>query len=122
MRVRVGRIDELPTDRCVAVAGGRAVVVRLGDTPLAFENRCLHQASPLAGGRVDGGVLICPLHFWRYRLPTGRVVGSERTLTAYPVTVEGGEVVVEIPDDPGDRPIRDVLLDHARTWSREEGT
>ncbi len=122
MLVSAGAFDELPTDRCVAVAGGRAVVAKVGDRAVAFENRCLHRRAPLAGGRIEDGVLICPLHFWRYRLPAGTTPGSGAALVSYPVTIEDGEVLVDLPDQPeDDRPMRDLLLDHARSWNREEG-
>ena len=47
---RSGRSTPCPTIECVAVGDGRAVVVRVGDELRAFENRCLHQDSLLAGG------------------------------------------------------------------------
>ena len=48
MRVPVGPVADVPDDECVAVGDGQAVVVRVGDELRAFENRCLHQESPLA--------------------------------------------------------------------------
>lgn len=119
MEVNVGRLEDLPVDRCVAVAGGRAVVARLAEQVVAFENRCLHQDSPLAGGRVSGEVLTCPMHFWRYRLPEGVTTGSGSRLTSYPVTVRAGEVFVDLPDEVPGRSMREILLDHARSWARE---
>lgn len=120
MRVSAGDPAEIPADRCVAIAGGRAVVVRVGGEILAFENRCLHQDSPLAGGMVRDGILTCPFHFWRYHLPDGTKIGEEgHRLASYPVTVEQNEVVVELPEDDGVRSMRDLLLEHARTWERD---
>jgi nitrite reductase/ring-hydroxylating ferredoxin subunit len=103
----------------MAIGDGRAAAARVGDEVVAFENRCLHQASPLAGGMVREGVLTCPLHFWRYRLPDGVKVGDEEhRLTRYPVSIEGGVVFADVPDPEPPRSMRDLLLDHARTWDR----
>ena len=121
MRVSAGRAEEIPTDRCVAVAGGRAIVVRVGDDVVAFPNRCLHQGSPLAGGRVLAGGLICPMHFWRYRLPQGEHVGGQGRLASYHVEVIDGEVFVDVPAPDPPRSMREVLLAHARDWSRDAG-
>lgn len=119
MRVEVGRADEIPRNRCVPVAGGKAVVAWAGDTLVAFENRCLHQDSPLEGGWVEHGVLTCPAHFWRYRLPSGERVGfPDEGLATYPVEVAGGRVVVDLPDPLPGRSMREALLEHARTWRR----
>lgn len=98
------------------MAGARAVVVRIGDQVVAFENRCLHQETALEGGTVTDGVLMCPAHFWRYRLPAGRHIGTGEMLPSYPVEVIDGEVWVEVPDPGPPRSMREILLEHARTW------
>lgn len=124
MRVRAGRLEDLPRGEARAVGDGSAVVVRLdGDDGVqvaAFANRCLHKALPLAGGRARGGVLACPQHFWQYRLPDGRHEGGRGCLTAYAVEVgPDGEVSVEVPDAPAATSLRERLLAHARTWDRD---
>ncbi len=119
MRVSAGLLDEIPLDRCVAIAGGEAIVTRVDDTVVAFRNRCLHQASPLAGGWVKDGTITCPLHFWRYRLPLGEHVGHQGRLDSYPVEVVAGEVFVEVPEPEPVLSVREMMLRHAREWRRD---
>ena len=116
MRASAGSVNSIPTDACVAVAGTKAVVVRLGDQVVAFENRCLHQETPLEGGRVSNGVLMCPAHFWRYRLPAGRHIGTGEQLAIYPVDIVEGEAWVEVPEPEPPKSMRERLLEHARSW------
>lgn len=117
--VSAGDLEELPTDRGVAIADGRAVVVRVGDEVFAYRNECLHQASPLDGGLVKDGVLTCPLHFWRYDATTGDKCGEPGLrLEPYPVEVVRGSVRVRLPDPPPARSMREMLLAHARDWNR----
>ena len=118
--VSAGPLDALPRDRCVAVDDGRVVVVRNGDELVAFPNRCLHQDSPLDGGWVRDGILSCPLHFWRYRLDGGALVGGGvgDRLELLPVAVEDGEVRVTVPDRPVADSLRDQLLARARDYDR----
>ena len=117
--VSAGDLEELPTDRGVAIADGRAVVVRVGDEVFAYRNECLHQASPLDGGLVKDGVLTCPLHFWRYDATTGAKCGEPGLgLEPYPVEVVRGSVRVRLPDPPPARSMREMLLAHARDWNR----
>lgn len=116
MRLLVGSLADLPTERCQAVGDGSAVVVRVGDEVIAFPNRCLHQNSPLDGGIVLDGVLICPQHFWRYQLPEGSHIGTGVSLPTYPVEVKGDQVWVELPDPPPPLTMREMLLKHAREW------
>jgi HAD superfamily hydrolase (TIGR01509 family) len=118
MLVAVGPLADIPLDRCLAVGDGRAVVARVGEEVVAFENRCLHQDSPLAGGQIRQGTLTCPLHFWRYRLPSGVHVGGEGRLTAYPVTVVDGVVHVEVPEATN-LSFRERMLAHAAAWDRD---
>lgn len=119
VRVSAGPLTEVPTDRCVAIADGRVVVVRVGEHVVAFDNRCLHKDSPLAGGRVTAGRLTCPLHFWRYRLPGGEHVGGQGVLPSYPVTTVDGQVLVDVPEPEPAASLRDLLLRHARDWDRD---
>ncbi len=117
----VGHLDDLPRDRCVAAGSGVAIVAVVDGEIVAFENRCLHQESPLAGGTIRNGVLTCPLHFWRYRLPEGAVVGTpDATLKPYAVEVVDGVVSVEIPDPQAKVSMREQMLQHAREWKRDE--
>ena len=117
--VNAGDLGDLPTDVGVAIADGRAVVIRVGDEVFAYRNECLHQASPLAGGLVKDGVLTCPLHFWRYEATTGAKCGEpEFRLDSYPVRLESGTVLVELPEPDPVRSMREVMLDHAREWDR----
>lgn len=118
-RVSAGPLAELPKDRCTSVAAGRAIVVRVRDEVAAFENQCLHQASPLAGGLVRGGVLVCPLHFWMYDVPAGTLRGSDEQLPRYDVEVIDGEVFVDLPPEPPPMSMRQQLLAHAEDWKRD---
>jgi nitrite reductase/ring-hydroxylating ferredoxin subunit len=119
MRVPVGPVADVPDDRCVAVGEGRAIVVRVGNELRAFENRCLHQDSLLADGRVRNGVLSCPLHFWRYRVEDGSLIGSKRSLPRFPIDIVDGEAFVLVPDPPAPGSLRQQLVDRARAYDRD---
>jgi toluene monooxygenase system ferredoxin subunit len=119
MRVEIGRLDEIPTDSCVAIGDGRAVAVRVGGTVRAYRNRCLHQDAPLAGGWVRDGVLSCPLHFWRYNADTGQQIGRSISLDSFDVEIVDGVVIVDLPDEPPRMSLREQLLLRARNYDRE---
>ncbi|MEE8600631.1 Rieske (2Fe-2S) protein [Euzebya tangerina] len=119
MKVDLGHIDDLPDDHCIAVADGRAIAIRTAEGPVVFPNRCLHQNSPLADGRVFDGKLTCPLHFWRYHLPSGAHVGGRGSLERYRVQVHDGQVSVDLPEPEPEMGMRERLLAHAREWERD---
>lgn len=114
-----GPLENIPRDRCIAVADGAAVVARVSDEVVAFENRCLHKNSALAGAVVRDGVLTCPMHFWRYQLPAGRHVGTGAPLPCYPTALIDGEVWVDVPAPEPPMSMRERLLQHARGWRSE---
>ena len=126
MEHEIGPVEALPTDACVAVADGRAVAVRVGDEVVAFHPNCLHRASSLAGGLVvrpdssgEQPKLQCPLHFWRYHLPSGVHTGGRGVLRSYPVTVRDGRAFVDLPEAAPAVSVREQLLAHARNWDRD---
>ena len=95
--------DELVPEAilCKRLPGiGEVAVVRLGATDeiVAFRPRCPHALGPLAEGKLRGTVLVCPWHFFRFDLRTGKVAGAESILrlTCYPVKVESGEILVDV--------------------------
>ncbi|MXX64344.1 MAG: Rieske (2Fe-2S) protein [Acidimicrobiia bacterium] len=119
--ITVGPLEDLPTNRCVEIGDGWAVVIRLGDTAYAYRNECLHQASPLSGGLVKDGIVTCPLHFWRYQVETGTKCGSpELGLEQYPIRIEDGIVSVDLPTPPPIGSWREMMLEHAAGWNRPD--
>lgn len=118
----VGNRAELDDGRRVMIRweGREVCVFGHGSRFHAFENKCLHQGGPVAEGVVIGKVecvldeekrtlgerfsatethLVCPWHGWEYDLETGRsVTDPARGLRPFPVTVDGQNVYVEVPD------------------------
>ena len=65
----------------------------------AIDNICTHDGGVLGEGELDDEAVECPRHGGRFDLFTGRVLALPpvRPVTAYPVRVEDGQVVVELP-------------------------
>ena len=114
-----GAVSDLPDGGCAAAADERVLLVRHGDEVRAFENRCLHQDTPLHEGHVTDGILVCPLHFWRYRLEDGRVVGGDSRLQRLPVQVSDGRIRVR-PPPAAPTSMSELMRRHARNWSRDD--
>jgi nitrite reductase/ring-hydroxylating ferredoxin subunit len=85
---------------CKRMSGiGEIAVARLSDGSgyVAFEPRCPHARGPLAEGKRNGDVVICPWHFFRFDLKTGKPPGTTSILALrrYPVTVKDKEIFIE---------------------------
>jgi len=80
-------------------SGTQVAVARLADGRIvAFENRCPHVDGPIGLGKIAGTQVICPWHFFRFDVVTGKAVGLESVmqLKTFKTTVEGGKVHVEL--------------------------
>lgn len=85
----------------VRVGERNLAVFDLGDAVVAVDNECRHVGNPIDDGFVSGGSVTCPWHGWRYDLRTGElltVFGRRAGLGTYPVRVESGDVLVELPE------------------------
>ncbi|WP_203530608.1 NifU family protein [Thermaerobacter sp. PB12/4term] len=71
------------------------LLVRLGSRVMAFRNQCPHMGMPLEEGTVDGTVITCPWHGFRFDLTTGECLTAPHVqLEPFPVRVEGQRVWV----------------------------
>ncbi len=59
------------TGKPVRMNGTEVAVFKCEGRLYALENRCPHEGASLAGGLVEGGEVICPLHAYRFQLKTG---------------------------------------------------
>ena len=96
--VPVARFDDLlaGSARHVRVGKRDVAVVRVGDEVFALSNLCRHAFGPLADGHVDGYILSCPWHGWRYDVRTGTTDHPNADVSTYPVHVRDGEVLVTV--------------------------
>lgn len=100
--LRVAPLAQLPpgTSARLDVGGQPAALIRLDDGDVvAIDDACLHMGASLAGGRVEGAVVECPEHCWRYDVHSGaRVDRAGSPLRTYDVRVEEGTIYLA---DPG---------------------
>jgi toluene monooxygenase system ferredoxin subunit len=97
--VSVADLGELPRgSKLGRVAFGARILLVNGESGIrAYEDRCGHRNVSLCDGTLEGQVLTCKAHQWRYDAGTG--CGIERPgvrLRSYPVRIEAGRILVEI--------------------------
>jgi len=94
-------MDDLPAGqlKLVEAGGTRVVLARVRDEVFACRDERPHQGGPLREGRLSGARLACPWHGWMYDVRSGECVMPARgaRVASYPVTVEGGEIWVDVP-------------------------
>ena len=98
-RVRVAGAGEIePGGAQVVDAAGRSVAVfNVEGRYYAIDNTCPHRGGPLGEGDLDGAVVACPWHAWRWDVRTGANTNNPAlTLACFPVVEDDGAVYVEI--------------------------
>ncbi len=81
--------------------GARFACVRKGKGVTVLDDRCPHQGRPLSMGIVEGGVLTCQFHNWRFDLATGACLQGVEGVRRYPTEVVADEVFIDPATDPG---------------------
>ena len=98
---RVASLDEVSAGRpkLVELEGTRVVLARVGDAVYACGDVCSHRGGPLSEGKLNGVRLACPWHGWMYDVRTGQCLfpGRGASVPSYPVRVEAGEILLELP-------------------------
>jgi 3-phenylpropionate/trans-cinnamate dioxygenase ferredoxin component len=99
--VKVGSPNDLKPGECKTVSanGTEVALYNVGGTYYATSNTCPHRGGPMGEGSLDGDVITCPWHGFQYKLPQGNCVAPNPALKvdAYKVSVQGGELFVELP-------------------------
>ena len=86
---------------------GQSKVVNVNETEIALfnvdgeffaiSNTCLHRGGPLGEGFLDGDVVSCPWHGWRYNVKTGtNVTIPTAKVASYQVKVEGNDILISV--------------------------
>jgi 3-phenylpropionate/trans-cinnamate dioxygenase ferredoxin subunit len=104
-RIDLLGVDEVPegTMKMAFVDGtDQVIVVHTGGEIRAFQGICSHEYFELDKGFLTGDSLTCALHLSRFDLETGDALDppAEIPLAMYPVVVEDGRVLIDVPDGP----------------------
>jgi 3-phenylpropionate/trans-cinnamate dioxygenase ferredoxin subunit len=100
-KVRVATVDEVPIETVKGVIAGRTEICLAHAEDgnfYAINDVCTHENFLLSGGELFGLQVECPQHGSRFNLKTGEVTGMPAVIPTkvYPVTVENGEVYVDV--------------------------
>lgn len=104
-RIDLFGADEVPdgTMKMAWVDGtDQVLVVNTGGEFSAVQGICSHEYFELDKGFLTAGTLTCALHLSRFDLGNGEPLDSpaEEPLAVYPVAVEDGRILIEVPDGP----------------------
>lgn len=98
-RVKVAAAGDLAAGQgtVVEAAGRTLALFNVDGAYYAIDNTCPHRGGPLGEGDLDGRVVTCPWHAWRWDVTSGANVNNPAVrVVCFPVIVEDGTVYVEV--------------------------
>lgn len=97
---RVCLVSDVPEGevRVVTCGSRRLALSNVGGRLYAIDDVCTHDDGPLGEGTLRDGRVICPRHGAAFDACTGEVrsLPAVRDVAAYPVSVDGDEVFVDL--------------------------
>ena len=97
--VKVAEVNDLKPGECkIVTAGDRELALCNVDGQLrAIDNVCPHRGGPLGEGVLEGNIVTCPWHGWRFDVTTGKSpVVPTAQIETFEVVVDGNDVKVRI--------------------------
>ncbi len=75
-------------------------ITKIGEKIVAFEDVCTHDGEAISHGKIESGCIICPRHFAKFDLASGKALCMPATedLTTYQTRISGEDIEVEIED------------------------
>jgi nitrite reductase (NADH) small subunit len=99
-RVRVAAVGDVPpgTGLAVEMAGRVLALFNVDGTYYCIDNTCPHRGGPLGEGDLEGCVVTCPWHGWRWDVTSGANANNPAVRVAcFPASVAESQVFVELP-------------------------
>ncbi|MDB4945019.1 MAG: cytochrome [Labilithrix sp.] len=94
------RLADVQGDGPHALSAGGVDLVAVrsgaGGALKVFEGRCPHQGALLGEGELEGGLLVCRNHRWKFDVVSGQRVSGRQCLVACPSREEGGDLLVDV--------------------------
>jgi nitrite reductase (NADH) small subunit/3-phenylpropionate/trans-cinnamate dioxygenase ferredoxin subunit len=98
--VTVAKVGDIPDGegRAYAVNGRMVAVFNEHDNYSAIDDFCPHMGASLAGGYLEGSIVTCPWHAWRFGIHDGRWCDNPKIkVDSFEVRVSGDEIQVRVP-------------------------
>ena len=100
--VTVAKVGSIPEGSASTLAVGDQLVALFnlgGGQYWAIDDCCPHMGASLAAGHLEGDIVTCPWHAWRFRVTDGTWCDNPRIKTkAFEVRVVGDDIQVLVPE------------------------
>ena len=99
--IEVANLEQLPPGRgtTVSIEGKDIALFNVDGTVYAMDDTCLHQGVSLGISMLEGNIVTCRGHGWKYDVTTGSTYPVPGVgVATYPVKVVDGKIMVAIDE------------------------
>jgi nitrite reductase/ring-hydroxylating ferredoxin subunit len=99
--IEVANLEQLPPGRgtTVSIEGKDIALFNVDGTVYAMDDTCLHQGVSLGISKLEGNIVTCRGHGWKYDVTTGSTYPVPGVgVATYPVKVVDGKIMVAIDE------------------------
>jgi nitrite reductase/ring-hydroxylating ferredoxin subunit len=99
--VEVANLEQLLPGRgtVVTIEGKDIALFNVDGSVYAMDDGCLHHGVSLGTSELDGKIVTCRGHGWKYDVTTGNTLNvPDYGVSAYPVKVVDGKIMVAIDE------------------------
>ena len=99
--IEVANLEQLPPGRgtTVSIEGKDIALFNVDGTVYAMDDTCLHQGVSLGISKLDGKIVTCRGHGWKYDVTTGSTYPVPGVgVATYPVKVADGKIMVAVDE------------------------
>jgi nitrite reductase/ring-hydroxylating ferredoxin subunit len=100
--------QDVMVGQAAAIPEGERKIIQVGELSIgvfhhqgqfyALRNSCLHRGGPVCTGVLEGNILTCPWHGYRYNVTNGQLTDDPSAkLSTYPLKIIDGEVHLYVP-------------------------
>ncbi|MGD0451634.1 MAG: Rieske (2Fe-2S) protein [Candidatus Bathyarchaeia archaeon] len=88
------------TMKLVRIQGLPILLIKQSGQIYVIDNRCPHMGCAFSGGTLEGNVIICPCHDWRFDLKTGEYEEEPAIkLVSHEWKIVSGKIWVKIEEE-----------------------
>ena len=97
--VKIAEINDVKDGetKVLPVKGSSIALYNVNGKFFATANECPHKGGPLGEGSMEGNVVSCPWHGWKFDVTTGTSpVAPSVCVKTYKVMINGNDIMIEM--------------------------